>query len=225
MTNKKYIYSILGIIIIIGILFVGGKEINNDNLKEEIATEDENTATSIVDDVVDVVPEVTSDEVVLPTTPHAFLHPFSLVQGDVVSDWNFVGAYTPGSENAMKAYEDIKKFEKLLDTGEMTNYIIYVGIASIYELLGDGENEYIYLGKALAIDSKTTGLAWHNMGKLLEKVGAYKSALIAYTNAVVAQPISQYQLARLEFLEKNMPDSTALIEEAKIALYGTTTSS
>ena len=110
----------------------------------------------------------------------------------------------------------------LLNSGTFTNYELYVSIANQYELLGDGKQEYTYLNYALAIDSTKTGLAWHNMGKLLERLGVYKSARVAYDRMIQAQSTTQYIRARLEFLQAHMPEDTDAINEAQAALSAST---
>lgn len=130
------------------------------------------------------------------------IHPFPLAAGEVIVNWQFTGPYKDGGENEAHIHSEIKRLTGLLKSGEFTKYELYVSIANQYELLGDGEQEYIYLGKALAIDSEKTGLAWYNMGRLLERLGAYESALQAYTNAAIAQPAPQYEDARDEFMTR-----------------------
>ena len=106
----------------------------------------------------------------------------------------------------------------LMGSPDFTKYELYVSIANQYELLGDGKQEFTYLNYALAIDSTKTGLAWHNMGKLLERLGAYKSARVAYDRMVQAQSTSQYIRARLEFLQAHMPEDTDAIAQAQADL-------
>src|SRR3989344_9088271 len=76
--------------------------------------------------------------------------------------WDFQGAYEGNAELEEKARNEIARLEGLIDNEEddNTDYAVYVSIANQYDLLGDGENEYAYLKKALAIDPEHTGLAW-----------------------------------------------------------------
>lgn len=147
---------------------------------------------------------------------------FSLVPGEVVASWNFVGSYKDGGTLEAQANAQVARLKGLLDSGTYTNYELYVSIANQYDLLGDGKNEYTYLNDALAIDSTKTGLAWHNMGKLLERLGAIKSARVAYDRLVEVQPTAQYIRARLEFLQAHMPEDTDAITQAQADLSAAT---
>lgn len=143
---------------------------------------------------------------------------FSLVQGEAVASWDFVGTHNDNGQLEAKVRADIERLKGLLNSGKYTNYELYVSIANQYELLGDGKQEYTYLSHALAIDSTKTGLAWHNMGKLLEKLGAYKSARVAYDRLIQVQPTTQYLRARLEFLKAHAPEDTDAIKRAEADL-------
>jgi tetratricopeptide (TPR) repeat protein len=136
----------------------------------------------------------------------------------VVASWNFAGTYKDGGTLEARANADIARLKGLMGSPDFTKYELYVSIANQYELLGDGKQEFTYLNYALAIDSTKTGLAWHNMGKLLERLGAYKSARVAYDRAVQAQSTSQYIRARLEFLQAHMPEDTDAIAQAQADL-------
>ena len=152
-------------------------------------------------------------------TPSLVLKPaFSLVPGDEPASWYFVGTHSDGGQLEARAEAEIQRMKSLLNSGEFTNYELYISIANQYELLGDGKQEYTYLNYALALDSTKTGLAWHNMGKLLEKLGAYKSARVAYDRMIQVQPTRQYILARLEFLRAHMGEDTDAIKQAEADL-------
>lgn len=131
-----------------------------------------------------------------------------------VSEWEFQGAYSGDHELETKAKNEITRLEELVGSGEETDYSYYVSIAGQYGYLGDGEKEYEYLRKALAIDSETTGLAWHNMGSLMARLGAKEAARSAYARAMKAQPIPQYITAYLEYLTQNFPEDSVAIEVA-----------
>lgn len=147
---------------------------------------------------------------------------FSLVPGEAVASWNFAGTHKDGGQLEAGVRADITRLEGLLNSGTFTNYELYVSIANQYELLGDGKQEFTHLNYAIAIDSTKTGLAWHNMGKLLEHLGAYKSARVAYDRMIQAQSTSQYIRARLEFLQTHMPEDTAAIAQAQADLAAST---
>ena len=143
-------------------------------------------------------------------------HPLPLVEDDAVSSWDFQGTHEDGGELEKKAKDEIVRLGSLYGNpeGEPTDYILNVSIANQYELLGDGKSAYKYLGRALSIDSTKTGLAWRNLGSLLERLGALQTARIAYARAVEAQPFIEYHVARLRFLITHFADDTAAIEAA-----------
>ena len=150
-----------------------------------------------------------------PTPSPAVKPVFTLVPGDTIVSWDFAGTYNDSGQLEARANSEIARMKSLLNSGTFTNYELYVSIANQYELLGDGKQEFTYLNYALAIDSTITGLAWHNMGKLLERLGAYNSARVAYDAMLKAQVTSQYIRARLEFLQAHMPWDTDAIKQAE----------
>ncbi len=142
---------------------------------------------------------------------------YTLAQGEHIADWHLQGAYTGNADLEKKANDEITRLRGLLSNKKdaITDYTLYISIANQYHLLGDGKDEYEYLMQALAIDSTTTGLAWENLGVLLEQTGAPKSARDAYAHAAAAQPqIVQYQAQYLDFLTNHFKDNTAEIEAA-----------
>lgn len=147
---------------------------------------------------------------------------FQFAEGESITSWDFQGAYTGNSEFEERARGEIARLKSLFGEEGYTDYELYVSIANQYGLLGDGKGEYNYLMKALAIDSEKTGLAWHNLGRLLERFGAYGSARVAYDAMVKAQPLIQYQTVRLEFLRTHVPEDTEAITAAETQLRSTT---
>jgi hypothetical protein len=148
-----------------------------------------------------------------------FNHEFA--GSESVESWDFQGAYTGKAELEQKAHDEIARLEDLIGNEEdgSTDYTIYVSIANQYDLLGDGESEYKYLKKALAIDAEMTGLAWHNLGVLLARLDARESARDAYARAAKAQnQMVGYQSAYFEYLTENFPEDTGAIEAAYKAI-------
>ncbi len=148
-------------------------------------------------------------------------HLLPLAEGDAITSWDWQGTYEDGGELEKRARDEIARSEGLLGGDQSgkgddpTDYILYVSIANQYELLGDGKSAYEYLGRALKIDSEKTGLAWRNLGALMEKLGALHTARIAYARAVEAQPhIAEYHVAKLQFLMKNFSEDAPAIEAA-----------
>lgn len=144
-------------------------------------------------------------------------HVLPIAAGDSIKPWDFQGSYKDGGANEKKARDEIARLEEGLkdEATEPTDYILYVSISNQYVLLGDGKSAYNNLNYALAIDSEKTGLAWHNMGTLMERLGAVNTARIAFSRAVDAQPhIDMYQLVYLQFLVKYFSEDKELIESA-----------
>lgn len=140
-----------------------------------------------------------------------------LQNGESIENWSYTGAYTGKGDLEGKANAEIQRLEGLLgkEDDDVTDYSLYVEIANQYNYLGNGELAYQNLTKAIAIDSKTTGLAWHNLATLFERLGAKDSARHAYSRAVEAQSqLIQYRTAYLEFLTENYKDETDAIESA-----------
>lgn len=138
----------------------------------------------------------------------------SIAEGDNIQSWDFKGAYTGNAELVAKAQSEIKQLSELLVTATSSKMILSVGIANQYELLGDGKNQYDYLGRAIQA-SPENGLPWHNLGVLMERLGAYKTARIAYEKSTLVQPeFKFYHYAYIEFLISRTKDDVANIEKA-----------
>ena len=183
-------------------------------VSEPIATSSPEQTTTSSTPQVQPAPAAIVKPKPLPKEPASF----SLVPGDTVTSWDFAGTRKDGGQLEAAVRADITRLKGLLNSGTYSNYELYVSIANQYEMLGDGGKEYEYLNYALAIDSTKTGLAWHNMGKLLERLGAYNSARVAYDHMIAAQFTSQYIRARLEFLQAHMPWDTDAIKQAEADL-------
>lgn len=142
------------------------------------------------------------------------LNPLPLAKGDRIVSWDFKGAYTNNPELTAKAQAEIERLSGPLSIATSSAMILSVGIANQYELLGDGKNQYVYLERAVRADA-LNGLPWHNLGVLMERLGALATARIAYEKSTLVQPqIPMYQYAYLEFLLQYMKDDTAGIEKA-----------
>ncbi len=137
---------------------------------------------------------------------------------DTIVSWNFAGGAVGNDVSIKKAKDEIVRLNSLLGTGEFSDYLLYVSIANQYNLLGDGASEFEFLKKAIALDSLTTGLAWHNAGQLFTRLGAYKTARTAFERAVAAQPIAQYHQALLYFLKAQYPSDSAAIAKEEAVL-------
>ncbi len=139
----------------------------------------------------------------------------SIATGDRISSWTFNGVYADNTDLKAKAETEIVRLKDLVGKGTYSDTALYVGIANQYELLGNGSLEYDYLGRAIEVASSTSGLPWHNLGVLMERLGALETARTAYEKATLIQPeMKVYHLAYLEFLTARMKNDTAGIEKA-----------
>jgi tetratricopeptide (TPR) repeat protein len=139
----------------------------------------------------------------------------SVAKGDVIAEWTFKGAYADNPELIKKAEAEIARLTGLLGKGTYSDASIYVGIANQYELIGNGGLEYDYLSRAIGADvDMTSGLPWHNLGVLMERLGALQTARVAYEKATMIQPeMKFYHYAYFEFLTTRMKNDMAHIEK------------
>ncbi len=124
---------------------------------------------------------------------------YPIANGDSISSWKWDGAYADRGTKQAQATQEIAHLKAMLGKDSKKDYSIIVGIASQYELLGDGRSAYHYLSKAIAKD-RAQGLAYMNMGQLMEGLGAFRTARNAYDAALKAEPASGlYASARDSF--------------------------
>lgn len=208
--NKNKLIVIGGVIIIFaaGIAqFFSARTPVSPTIPTATSTPEQNISTTTVS----VTPATEAK-----TTSRPAQHPLPLASGDIVASWDFRGAYADRPELIAKAEAEIARLLDLVGRGTHSDTILYVGIANQYGLMGDGKQEYDYLGLAIRADSNvTTGLPWHNLGVLMERLGAYETARVAYEKATLIQPgLKQWRYAYLEFLTSRMKDDTTVIEKA-----------
>jgi len=138
----------------------------------------------------------------------------AIAKGDTIASWSFKGAYADRPELVTKAEAEIKRLHDFIGKGTYPDVSLYVGIANQYALLGDGKLEYEYLSQAIMAGGAATGLPWHNLGVLMERLGALESARVAYETSTLIQPeFKFYHYAYFEFLTTRMRDDTADIEK------------
>lgn len=148
------------------------------------------------------------------STVHKVPTPLPISEEDTIASWTFDGPLKDGGEREEKVLSHIKELKQAL--GGADDYQLYASIALEYEHLGEGKRAYEYYSRAIAEDTEeTTGLAWHNMGILMEKLGAYHTARIAHEKAVQIQPnIASSHLSRIELMIYHFADDTEGVEEA-----------
>lgn len=138
----------------------------------------------------------------------------TISEKDSIISWDFKSAYMDNPELAAKARDEISRLSGLLATATSSTMILSVSIANQYELLGDGKKQYEYLGRAVQA-APTNGLPWHNLGVLMERLGAFQTARMAFEQSTIVQPqLSVYHYAYLEFLITHMKNDTVTIEKA-----------
>ena len=146
-------------------------------------------------------------------TNHSSTSTPKIAVGDNVASWDFVGTYANDPELITKAQTEIKRLSGLIGKGTYPDVSLYVGIANQYELLGKGKQQYEYLDRAIKA-SGTTGLPWHNLGVLMERLGALETARIAHKESTLIQPeLKQWHYSYLEFLTTRMKENVTDIEK------------
>ncbi len=125
---------------------------------------------------------------------------YPIEKTDHIATWSWKGVYLDGAQKQADVTKEISTLKGMLGKKGVSDYDIDVGIASQYELLGDGKSAYQYLSKAIALDPKR-GLAYMNMGHLMEEMGAFTTAHKAYDAAVAAEPTNPiYKTSQENFL-------------------------
>ena len=104
--------------------------------------------------------------------------PYPLAQSDTIASWSFKGALADRGANETATKSEIVRLKQMLGKGT-NDYELLVGTASQFILLGDGKSAYRYLSKAIETDPEK-GLAYFNMGHLMEQLGALATAKSAY---------------------------------------------
>lgn len=209
MTKKPWLIASVGLIAIAalgGLQYVGTKIPAPESPAPEV---------SIADSLLLQATASVSTTTTASPAPKPLREKFQLNPADTIVSWNFAGTYANAPELVAKAEAEIKRLTSLIGERTYSDASLYVGIANQYELLGDGKNEYDYLGRAITTDANaTSGLPWHNLGVLMERLGALETARTAYGEAALIQPqLKFYHYAYLEFLTTRMKDDATDIEK------------
>jgi tetratricopeptide (TPR) repeat protein len=131
-------------------------------------------------------------------------HAYPLSPSDHVLMWTWPGPYHDGGQKEASAHTEIERLSAQLGTKDASSYDIDVSIASEYELLGDGKNAYVYLSRAITLTPRR-GLAYFNMGHLMETVGALHTAKSAYEAAAKAEADNTLYVNALKEFERQHP--------------------
>lgn len=207
--NKTTLLVVGGVLIIIvagAMQFLYPRSAVSPTISTATSTTEQNisTATTSGTSVTDVK--------IMQKSPTAYS--LSLVEGDSIASWDFKGAYTDNPELMAKAQSEIERLSVQLAATTSSAMILSVGVANQYELIGDGKKQYEYLERAIRTNPEN-GLPWHNLGVLMERLGALKTARVAYEKSTLVQPEWKfYHYAYIEFLIANMKNDTTGIEKA-----------
>lgn len=142
----------------------------------------------------------------------AVIAKFQLNPADTIVSWSFKGAYTGNDALVAKANADIAHLTGLIGKGQYDDYDLYLGIGNDADLLGDGARAYQNYNRSISIHPKK-GLAYDNLGHLMDELGAYHTAADAYAKAVAVEPlVSQYRNAQIDFLTWRFPVEAARLK-------------
>ena len=143
--------------------------------------------------------------------PASAISKFPINPADNISSWNFKGVYTGNDILIEKANVDIARLKSLIGKGQYNDYDLYVGIGNAAGLMGDGESAYQNYNRAVSIHPDK-GLAYMNLGHLMDLLGAYRTAADAYAKAATVEPIPQYKNAQLDYLTWRFPEEAARLK-------------
>jgi tetratricopeptide (TPR) repeat protein len=131
---------------------------------------------------------------------------FPINPQDQIAAWDFKGAYTDNETLTTQANADMAHLVSLLGKGEFDDYDLYIGIGNDYNLEGNGKAAYDNYDRAAAIHPDK-GLAYANLGHLMDELGAPYTAADAYAAAVKAEPTQlEYHIDRLTYLTRQFPE-------------------
>jgi tetratricopeptide (TPR) repeat protein len=140
--------------------------------------------------------------------------PFPINPNDVIASWNFKGAYVGNDTLIAQATADSAKLKSLLGTGQYDDYDLYLGLGNDENLMGNGKGAYQYFNRSISIHPNK-GLAYANIGHLMDELGAYYTAADAFAESTVVEPsVLRYHVERLIYLTRQFPKDNARIAAA-----------
>ncbi len=142
-------------------------------------------------------------------TPQPVVSKFPINPSDSITSWSFKSVYTGNDTLIAKTNADMEHLQSLIGKGKYDDYDLYVGIGNDYNYLGDGASAYQNYNHAVSIHPDK-GLAYMNLGQLMDQLGAYYTAADAYAKAVAVEPISQYKNAQLDYMNWRFPGGILL---------------
>lgn len=139
---------------------------------------------------------------------------FPINPKDSIASWTFKGAYTGNATLIAQADADIVHLKSLLGKGEYDDYDLHIGLGNDKNLEGDGRGAYDEYNTAASIHP-AKGLAYANLGHLMDELKAYETAADAYAAAVKAEPSQlEYHLERLSYLTRQFPNDSSRLSAA-----------
>lgn len=137
------------------------------------------------------------------TAPRSYMSALTVDSRDTITSWDTHVQATPAIKNRLR--EEILTLSGSIGSTQKKNYNTFLQIAQDYWLLSDGKNAYnFYVLSAQAVPSN--GLAWSNVGSLMERIGAYHTARSAYAASVAISPkTEQFWVSYLDFLSAHEP--------------------
>ena len=155
---------------------------------------------------------VAASSTVVASSTSASIGSFPINPADAIASWNFKGAYTGNGTLISHANADIVHLTGLIGKGQYDDYDLYLGIGNDNDLIGDGKGAYENYNRSISIHPNK-GLAYDNLGHLMDELGAYHTAADAYAKAVAVEPsVKQYRDAQLNFLKWRFPSEAASLK-------------
>lgn len=205
--EKQWFVTSVGALVValaVGVLWYNRVEVPVPEIQEPTQSVSTTTAESLQ-------PEVKKEIVLQAPKSVPAISKFPINPADTIVSWNFKGVYTGNDTLIAKANADIAHLKSLIGKGQYDDYDLYVGIGNAASLIGNGESAYQNYNRAVSIHSDK-GLAYMNLGHLMDLLGAYRTAADAYAKAAAVEPIPQYKNAQLDYLMWRFPEEAAQLK-------------
>lgn len=202
--EKQWFVTSVGALVVVlavGVLWYDRAEAPVPEIQEPTQSVSTTTAESLQS-------EVKKEIVLQAPKPLPAISKFPINMADTIVSWNFKGVYTGNDTLIAKANADIAHLKSLIGKGQYDDYDLYIGIGGAFSLMGNGESAYQNYNRAVSIHPGK-GLAYANLGHLMNLLGAYRTAADAYAKAAVVEPIPQYKNAQLDYLTWRFPEEAA----------------
>ncbi len=206
--EKQWFVAGIGSLIVVlavGVLWYSQAEspVPGTQIQESMQPVSTTTAKSLQSEV--------KESVLQTPKPMPAISKFPINSADTIASWSFKGTYTGNDTLIAKANADIAHLKSLIGKGQYDDYDLYIGIGNAAGLMGDGESAYQNYNRAVSIHPDK-GLAYANLGHLMDLLGAYRTAADAYAKAAIVEPIPQYKNAQLDYLAWRFPEEAARLK-------------